>query len=166
MPTPTLPDRRRRLAARGAAVFLTAALLAGCSDRATDTHPQKLVSQRQAVFKQFTGALEPLGLMARERQPFDAAKFKAGAAELQHLSTLPWPFFTADGNYPPTRAKTAVWDEPAAFQQAQDNYHAALAQLSVAAEAGTLAAAKPAVEAVQQACKACHDRFRSAGPGG
>lgn len=141
-------------------------LATGCSDSARDTHPQQLLSKRKAVFKQFTGALEPLGLMARERKPWDAVAFKAGALELQRLSSLPWPYFTADGNYPPTRAKPAVWAQPAEFKQAQDDYVAALAALQAAAERGGAEAGRPAVERVEQACKACHDRFRNAAPGG
>lgn len=151
----------------GAAALLAVTLLAiGCSDSAKDTHPQQLLTQRKAVFKQFTGALEPLGLMARDRKPWDAAGFKAGALELQRLSTLPWAYFTADGNYPPTRAKPAVWDLPAEFKQAQDDYQAAVAGLLAAAESGGAEAGRPAVERVEKACKACHDRFRNAAPGG
>lgn len=162
-----MPKKTLTGAARLALTLSAVTLLAtGCSDSAKDTHPQQLLSQRKAVFKQFTGALEPLGLMARDRKPWDAAAFKAGALELQRLSTLPWPFFTADGNYPPTRAKPAVWDQPAEFKQAQDNYLAAVAALLAAAERGGAEAGRPAVEQVEKACKSCHDRFRNAAPGG
>lgn len=159
----TTPTGLTRLAASLLAATL---LAAACSDSAKDTHPQQLLTKRKAVFKQFTGALEPLGLMARERKPWDAAAFKAGALELQRLSTLPWPYFTADGNYPPTRARPAVWAEPAAFKQAQDDFQAAVAALLAAAERGGAEAGRPAVEAVEKACKACHERFRNAAPGG
>lgn len=148
------------------ALLATLLLATACGDSAKDTHPQQLLSKRKAVFKQFTATLEPLGLMARERKPWNAAAFEAGALELQRLSTLPWPYFSADGNYPPTRAKAAVWDRPAEFKQAQDDYLAALAELRAAAERGGLQAGKPAVERVEKACKACHDRFRNASPGG
>ncbi len=150
-----------------AVALLAATLLAaGCSESAKDTHPQQWLSKRKAVFKQFTATLEPLGLMARDRKPWDAAAFKSSALELQRLSTLPWPYFTADGNYPPTRAKPAVWDKPAEFKQAQDDFLAAVAALVAAAERGGADAGRPAVEAVEKACKACHDRFRNAAPGG
>lgn len=148
------------------ALLATALLATACSDGAKDTHPQQLLTKRKAVFKQFTGALEPLGLMARERKPWDDAAFKAGAVELQRLSTLPWPYFSADGNYPPTRAKAAVWDKPAEFKQAQDDFLAALGVLRAAAERGGADAGRPAVEQVEKACKSCHDRFRNAAPGG
>lgn len=156
----------KRLTGAAGALLAAGLLAGGCSDSAKDSHPQQLLSKRKAVFKQFTGTLEPLGLMARERKPWDAAAFKGGALELQRLSTLPWAYFTADGNYPPTRARPEVWQQAAEFRQAQDNFQASVVQLVAAAEAGTgLAAARPAVEAVQQACKACHDRFRRAAPG-
>jgi cytochrome c556 len=148
----------------GAALLAFTLLATGCSDSARDTHPQQLLSKRKAVFKQFTAALEPLGLMARDRKPWDAAAFRAGALELQRLSSQPWPYFSADGNYPPTRAKPAVWEKPADFKQAQDDYLAALTALLAAAERGGSEAGRPAVEQVEKACKACHDRFRNAAP--
>ena len=122
---------------------------------------QKLQQLQVAVFKNFTSALEPMGLMARERQAFDARTFQATALRLQELSTQPWPLFTTDSNYAPTRAKPLVWEQPEAFKQAQDDFLASVAQLVQAAQGGTLATARPAVEQVQQRCKACHDKFRS-----
>ncbi len=157
---------KKRYTGAAVALLATTLLATSCTDSAKDTHPQQLLSKRKAVFKQFTGALEPLGLMARDRKPWDSAAFKAGALELQRLSSLPWPYFSADGNYPPTRAKPAVWEKPAEFKQAQDDYVAALAVLRAAAERGGADAGRPAVEQVEKACKACHDRFRNTAPGG
>jgi len=135
--------------------------LTACSDTAvTDTHPERWVSQRQAVFKDFTRTLEPMGLAARERRPYNPSEFAASALALQSLASKPWALFPADSQYPPTRAQPAVWTEPAAFLQAQQDYLAAVDALVVAAQAGTLQAVGPAVGDVQQACKACHDRFR------
>ena len=131
------------------------------TDVAKDTHPQQWVSQRQAVFKDFTRTLEPMGLMAREKKAFDSQAFQASALRLQALAPQPWPLFTADSNYPPTNAKARVWAEPEAFRQAQVNFTASVAQLVAAAQpAGTLAEVRPAVEQVQQRCKECHDAFR------
>ena len=135
--------------------------LTGCEGRVKDTHPQQWVSKRQAVFKDFTRTLEPMGMMAREKKPFDAPAFKAAALRLQELSTQPWPLFTPDSNYAPTVAKPQVWEQPQAFKEAQDAFVASVAKLQLAGQAGTLAAARPAVEDVQQRCKACHDQFRT-----
>lgn len=141
--------------------LLAACLLAACSGEVKDTHPQQWVSKRQAVFKNFTRTLEPMGLMARERKDYDKAEFKASALALQELASQPWPLFSADSNYAPTRAKPSVWLQPAEFKQAQDQYLARVNQLVTASDTGDLAAIKDAVYKVEQSCKSCHDHFRN-----
>ena len=136
-------------------------LLAGCNDRIKDTHPQQLVSKRQAIFKQFTKTLEPLGLVARERQDYVKATFVANAQALQELSTQPWTYFSADGNYPPTRAKPDVWGKASEFKQAQDNYLVAVTRLVGVAGSADMQAIRASVEAVQKSCKTCHEQFRN-----
>lgn len=137
------------------------ALLGGCSDRVKDTHPQQLVSKRQAIFKKFTKTLEPLGLVARDRQDYVKADFMASALALQELSSQPWVFFTADGNYPPTRAKPEVWSQAGEFKKAQDEYLASVDKLVQLAGSADLPSLRASVEAVQKSCKSCHDQFRS-----
>jgi len=138
----------------------TVALLSACSDRVKDTHPQQLVSKRQALFKQFTKTLEPMGLVARDRQDYVKTSFVASAEALQALASQPWPYFTADGNYPPTRAKPEVWSQSAEFKQAQDKFLATTDALVQVAGSAALPAIRASVEAVQASCKSCHDQFR------
>ncbi|EKD96898.1 MAG: cytochrome c, class II [uncultured bacterium] len=137
------------------------ALLSACSDRVKDSHPQQLVSKRQAIFKKFTKTLEPMGLVARGRQDYARADFMASALALQELASQPWTYFTADGNYPPTRARPEVWSQPGEFKQAQDNYLAAIDTLVQVAGSADLPGIRASVEAVQKNCKSCHDQFRS-----
>ena len=137
------------------------ALLGACSDRVKDTHPQQLVSKRQAIFKKFTKTLEPMGLVARDRQVYARADFMASAQALQELASQPWAYFTADGNYPPTRARPEVWSQPGEFKQAQDNYLKAVDTLVQVAGSADLSNIRASVEAVQKSCKSCHDQFRS-----
>lgn len=143
-----------------------AVLLSACSDRVKDTHPQQLVSKRQAIFKQFTKTLEPMGLVARERQDYLKADFMASATALQSLATQPWVYFTADGNYPPTRAKPEVWSQAGEFKQAQDSFLLSVNTLVAVSGSADLPAIRASVEAVQKNCKSCHDQFRSDAPGG
>ena len=137
------------------------ALLVACSDRVKDTHPQQLVSKRQAVFKKFTKTLEPMGLVARDRQDYVRADFMASAQALQELASQPWAYFTADGNYPPTRAKPEVWSQAGEFKQAQDSFIANVNKLADVSGSADLPAIRASVEAVQKSCKSCHDQFRS-----
>ena len=136
-------------------------LLSACSDSVKDTHPQQLFSKRQAVFKKFTKTLEPMGLVARDRQNYVKAEFMANAAALQELSTQPWAYFTADGNYPPTRAKPEVWAKAGEFKQAQDSYLAAVDQLVKVSGSADMTAIRASVAAVEKSCKSCHEQFRS-----
>ncbi len=142
-------------------LLASAALLAACSDSAKDSHPQKLLTKRIAVFKKMTKTLEPLGLVARGRQDYVKSEFVDGAQALKDLSTQPWAFFTADGNYPPTRAKPEVWSKPAEFKQAQDKYLASVDKLVEVAGSADMPAISAAVDAVQKSCKSCHEQFRN-----
>jgi len=142
-------------------VVMTCALLVACSDKTADTHPQQLVTKRVAIFKKFTKTLEPMGLVARDRQAYVKADFMAQALDLQELSSQPWAYFTADGDYPPTRAKHEVWTQAAEFKKAQDSYLATVNTLVRVSGSADLPAIRDAVDAVQKSCKSCHDQFRS-----
>jgi cytochrome c556 len=133
--------------------------LTACSE-AVDSHPAKLVTKRQALFKQFTRTLEPMGMVARDRKDYNPRDFKASALELEKLSSQPWGYFTPDSNYPPTRAKPAVWSQAPEFKQAQENYQTAVTQLVQAAEVGNMDSIRVAVTNVQYSCKTCHNQFR------
>jgi len=131
-----------------------------CSDAGKDTHPDKLVTKRQAIFKKFTKALEPMGLVARERNDYVKAEFVANAQALQELSTQPWVYFSAEGNYQPSRAKPEVWTQADDFKKAQTNYLTAVDQLVAVSGSADLPKIKTAVDEVQKSCKTCHDQFR------
>ena len=149
--------RRLRWLALGLAM---ACALPGCVREVKDTHPDQVLTKRKALFKQMNRALEPIGLVANERNAYNAAEFAGYVDELQKLSAKPWAYFPADGNYPPTRAKPAVWSHAAEFEAAQQQYQAVVAQLAQAAKVGDLEKIKPAVVDVTNSCKSCHKKFR------
>lgn len=134
--------------------------LAGCFDPIKDTHPDQVLTKRRALFKQYTRAMEPIGLMASGRKEFKQDEFLVMVQDLEKLSTKPWVYFTADGNYPPTHAKPEVWSQPDAFKAAQDKFQASVHALLIAAQAGKPEQLQPAVDAVTNSCKACHKDFR------
>jgi cytochrome c556 len=136
--------------------------LSACSGPADDTHPDQPVTKRRAIFKQFTRTLEPMGMVARDRKAYNPQEFAASALELQKLAAQPWVFFTADSNYPPTRASPQVWKKPLEFKQAQEDYQTSVRQLVESVRIGDLAVIRAATNDVQRSCKACHDQFRSA----
>jgi cytochrome c556 len=142
-------------------VALAALALSGCNDEPKDTHPDKLVTQRRAIFKQFTRTLEPMGLVARERKDYNAREFNESALALQKLARQPWPLFTSDSNYPPTHAKPEVWSKAPEFKAAQVDYLTRVDQLAAAAQGSDLALIKSRVNEVEKSCKSCHTQFRN-----
>lgn len=150
---------------RGVAVSLLAVVLGlglgACSERAKDTHPQQWVSKRQAAFKELTRLLEPIGLHARGRTPLSAPELRDLAQQLAQASRQPWALFPADSNYPPTRAKPALWMEPQAFKTAQDQYLARVDALAGALAGNDPQALLASVDAVEKSCKSCHNQYRS-----
>ncbi len=77
------------------------------------------------------------------------------------MSRLPWAAF-GDGTEKgrDTRAKPEIWQDKARFNDYAEKMQAEMAKLAVAAKGGNLDAIKPAVGAVGNACKTCHDAFR------
>lgn len=136
--------------------------VSACSGEPADTHPDQPVTKRRAVFKDMVKALEPMGMVARGRKDYQAAEFLASAVALEQLAGKPWAYFTADSNYPPTKAKSAVWDKADEFKVAQQEFEGHVGKLVQAAKATDLDAIKASVSQVQQSCKACHDSFRKA----
>jgi cytochrome c556 len=142
-------------------VCVTACLgLAACLEPAKDTHPDQVFTKRRALFKQFTRALEPIGLVASGRKEFKQDEFLTMAQDLEKLANKPWVYFPADGNYPPTHARPAVWSQPDAFKAAQLQYQDTVHQLVLAAQGGKLEEVQRAVDRVTNSCKACHRDFR------
>jgi cytochrome c556 len=141
-------------------VLLAAASLSACLEPAKDTHPNQVLTKRKALFKQFTRTLEPIGLVTSGRKDYNKEAFLADVQDLEKLSTKPWAYFPADGNYPPTHAKPTVWSQPAEFKRAQDQYLETVGELVKAAEAGDLDRIKGATTTVVNSCKACHRDFR------
>jgi cytochrome c556 len=135
-------------------------LLVACGESAKDAHPDQLVTKRLAIFKKFTKTLEPMGLVARDRSDYVKSEFVANAQALQDLSKQPWVYFSAEGNYQPSRAKPEIWTQADAFKKAQTSFLTAVDQLLAVSGSADMPAIKAAVEEVQKNCKSCHDQFR------
>jgi len=99
--------------------------------------------------------------MAAGRAPFDAKLAADSAANAEFLARLPWPAF-GDGTDKgrENRAKSEIWQDKARFNEYADKMQAEMSKLTAATKSGNLDAIKPAVGAVGNSCKTCHDAFR------
>lgn len=133
-------------------------LLAGCGDP-EDTRPGKPVATRQQAFKVMLRHFEPMGVSLREGT-FIAKDFEKQANAFAELRDTPWAYFGPDTQYPPTKAKPAVWEEPAKFEQAVSTFKTRVDALTKAAASQDEKQIKTAYDAVHESCKSCHKNFR------
>lgn len=148
----------RSIAFRPLLLSVAVLLLSACSPSAP---PDEATTTRVKAFKTMLNTFEPLGLMVRDKQPFDPAEAKALATRLQQEARLPFEHF---GTPPkgPSKSKPEIWQNPAAFDNERDLFYRridALAQAASLPEASP-ATLKPDFGRVAESCKSCHDRFR------
>ncbi|WP_205754877.1 cytochrome c [Azoarcus sp. DD4] len=133
--------------------------LAACGGAVEDTRPGQPVKHRQDAFKAILRVFEPMGVMLRDGK-YQADKFASLAGELVAKREAPWGHFGADTNYPPTKAKAAVWSDAAAFERERQGFFAATDALMAAAQTRDPVQAKAAYDKVYGSCKSCHDGFK------
>jgi cytochrome c556 len=148
--------KRPRLAL--CALLALATVLAACGE-APDDRPGQPVTHRRAAFKTILRAFEPIGVQLRDG-PFDAKRFAEQAPELAKVADGPWAYFGPDTNYPPTKAKPALWQQPERFAQLRDEFKEKTGKLAALAGSTDQAAIRRAYEAVHETCRSCHREFK------
>ena len=133
-----------------ALAFLTGAAVADDED---------YIKYRQAMMKAIGGHMGASTQIVRGKvaPEGDLLMHARALAELNaHLPRL----FPAGSDFGETKAKPAIWDEPAKFEQATTAARDATAAFLGAVEGGDAAAIAAAHKDVGQACKGCHEDFR------
>ncbi|MEX6501876.1 c-type cytochrome [Pseudomonas zhanjiangensis] len=133
--------------------------LSGCDS----VDPNSPLGKRQAIFKQMLKTSEDLGGMLRGRIAFDETRFVSDAVELDRLSRQPWQHFPQVQDEGDSRAKDEVWQRQARFQELARALEASTAALVAATATPPLQPddLAPAVQRVEDSCKACHEEFRA-----
>jgi cytochrome c556 len=148
---------RRKLALAAAALMLTAPAIALDAEQA-----EKAAETRQAVLKVVGWNITPLGAMARDLIPWDGALFARNAQRVAWTITMIPDAFRADtrGHQLETEALPAIWEDFARFEELAGNARRSAERLAEIAAAGDERAARAALSALTDDCRACHDRFR------
>jgi cytochrome c556 len=132
--------------------------------------PEDAIRARQSIMRVMLLNVGPLAGMAQGKIPFDKDVFTANALRLESIWAMnPAQYFLSGTDKPVpgsmiagfTHAKPDIWSEPERFKEAQAKAHDAIAKLAQAARSGDEGAMKAAVGDVGNACKGCHDHFRS-----
>ncbi|MCF7521042.1 cytochrome c [Neisseria sp. ZJ106] len=142
-------------------ILLSAALLllAACGNSQPEQPKGPISEDRSAAFKSMMPDFMTMGKMVKGEETYEVEKFKQAAATFAANSKKPFDFFQTDpqGN---GEALPAIWEKPADFTAAQQQFEAAVAKLSEAAQTADLQVIKAAYGEVGASCKSCHDSFR------
>jgi len=99
--------------------------------------------------------------MAAGKIPFDAKVAAESASVADFVGKLPWAAFGPETDLGDTKAKPEIWSNKAKFDDYAKKLQVELGKLDAATKTGKLDSIKVAVNATGEACKACHDDFRS-----
>jgi cytochrome c556 len=96
-------------------------------------------------------------------QPFDAGRLREDAVHIGDLSQMVGDAFATDtrGLRENGAALPGIWEHRADFDALAGRLTAAAADVATAARAGERGLAAPAIARLQQACEACHERYRA-----
>ncbi len=145
--------------ARTAIVLTITALLAtGCSDDPSPGSPAAAVKERRDNYRRIGDAYKQIKETIESGAP-DAAMVQRNTTLIRNVAALQPALFPAgsgQGSGATTRARDAVWSEPALFAQRQRDFIAA-ADALLASGPETLSVRH---EALTQACLDCHQDFR------
>ncbi|SDI39278.1 c-type cytochrome [Pseudomonas panipatensis] len=143
-------------------LLLAGSALAGCHR----LDPNSPLAKRQAIFKQMLHASEDMGGMLRGRLVFDADKFRSDSLKLNELASQPWQYFPTakpadEGG--DTRAREEVWQRQLEFQADAKTFQQTVAALEANTRQATPTAdgVRKDLAAVEDACEACHKKFRA-----
>jgi len=122
------------------------------------------VEYRQAIYQVFSAQTSVMGGMVKGKIPFDAAEINKRATNIGKVAPM-----LGDTYIPSTRGvkgsrlKEAAWENMSDFQAKGEAFGKALGELIQASAQPDfdLKKARPAVGAVLQGCKGCHDDYKA-----
>jgi len=119
------------------------------------------IKYRQAAYTILGTQFGIMGAMAQGRAPWDAKAFATAAERAAFIATVtPDTFPAGSESGAPTKAKPEIWRNEAEFGRMINDLQAKTAALATAAKGGNADAAKAALGAAGQTCKACHDKYK------
>ena len=125
------------------------------------TRAEQLLKYRKAVYQAMVWNVGPMGAMAQDKAPFDAAEFALRAGRVAALTPMLAESYSPESQgVAGSRLKPEMWTNRADFDSKLKDLVDRSATLAAVAKAGDAAATKAAFFDMANACKACHDKYR------
>ncbi len=141
---------------------VTLCLLWTAATSAKEPSPgEQAIDYRHSLYDVLAWNWMPLTKMAKGDAPYDKDRFATLANRVAYLSPLLTEAFP-NGSYiaKKTDAKPIIWEQRAEFDGLLNKLATRTAALSETAKSGDLSKIRPAVQAVGEACKECHKKFK------
>jgi cytochrome c556 len=156
--TKSSPRRRWAVATTLAAAALGLVAVA----QAQQNRGAQQIKYRQAVYTVLGTQFGIMGAMAQGRAPWDAKAFATAADRAAFISSVaPDTFPAGSETGAPTKAKPELWKNTDEFGRMMRDLQDKTRALAAAAKGGDQNAAKAALGAAGQTCKACHDKYKA-----
>lgn len=158
-----MTDPRTRRRGRRAAVLAAALTVAALGiAEAQQNRAAQQIKYRQAVYTVLGTQFGIMGAMAQGRAPWDAKAFTTAAERAAFISSVaPDTFPPGSESGAPTEAKPEIWRNQEEFGRMMRDLQDKTRALATAARSGDQNAAKAALGAAGQTCKACHDKYKA-----
>lgn len=141
--------------------LVSAAIVATVSLHAlAQAKPENLIKQRKSAMALIGWYFGPLGAQVKGEAPWNQETWARNTAYIEVLSKMPIEGFQPGTDKGDTKAKPAVFSEPAKFKSAMEKMQTEVAKLAQVAKGADQAAMKAQFGETGKACKACHDDFR------
>lgn len=124
--------------------------------------PKEVVARRVNGYRETGAAFKTLNDQLKSDTPIKIM-LRSSARRIVQTSHDQYDFFPK-GSGPEsgekTKAKAAIWADPAGFKLAQDNFQKQADRTAAAIDKGDPAQMKTEVHALGETCGACHNKFR------
>jgi cytochrome c556 len=154
-----MPSIRARLAVP--ALLLTF-VAAAAQAQGQPTRAEQALKYRKAVYQAIAWNFGPMSAMAQGKVPYDATEFEMRAQRVAALTPM------LSESYAPetqgvagSKAKAELWSNRADFDAKMKALVDNSATLAAVAKAGDFAKSKAAFLETANACKSCHDKYKS-----
>ena len=126
------------------------------------TQGEKALKYRKSLYQVIAWNVGPMGAMAQDKAPFNAADFAMRAGRVAELTPM-----LAEAYGPDTRGvansrmKPEAWQNRADFDAKLKDLVDGSAKLAQVAQGGDAAKSKAAFFDMANTCKACHDKYKA-----
>ncbi len=144
-----------------AALAALALIRAAGALAAPESPAEEAIDYRHSVYHVIGWNFSPMAAAVTGKVPYDKDAFLRQATRVALLAPMLPEGFPA-GSYVAgkTRAKPAIWEQRAEFDELLRALAAKSASLAEIAKTGDLQQIKPAFNELAQVCKDCHKKFR------